>query len=275
MPRDLIGIRPTTPTPISSARRLARAAERPRGPGLAGASGGARLGPRRVRRLRNRRHVDRAAAAAAADRRGDARFARRRLRRRRRRVATGLADGAAPGGPSPSHRSAATAARPRATSASSPAGWCRPCAPGAASAPLSATSNAGRAAPADAGNPVSVSSASSVAVARSTLAVTSRSAPAARNATLEKRAWPAAMLIAASACDTCSRALSSTPVTNSRMRLPSVGMPSSTARTTASNTPGLRPASCARIEPDTAGAGERTDERRRAAAGALELGLQT
>ena len=59
------------------------------------------------------------------------------FRRLRRRAAA----------PSPSHRSAWIAARPRAASASSSAGWCRSCASAPAPVPLSATSSAGRTLP--------------------------------------------------------------------------------------------------------------------------------
>ena len=176
--------------------------------------------------------------------------------------------------PAPSHRSAWTAARAPASVSQLVSRLVSTVRLGAGSAPLSAIITAGCTAPGAGGGALSVSSASSMASARSTLTVACRSAPSAPITMSRKRACPALTLMAADAFDTGRPALSSAPVTNSRMRLPSVGMPSSTARVTAPNTSGIEADKPRLFERDGAEAGQRADERGGAAAGTFDLGLQ-
>ena len=138
-----------------------------------------------------------------------------------------------------------------------------------ASAPPSAPSARSRcvgahAAVPAAGIPVSVSIASSVASARSTLAAAARSAPLARVDDIAQARLPGSDGDRGLGARRRQLPLSSAVVTKSRMRLASVGMPRSTARITASNTRGLRPAICAFSSVIVPCAGERADERRRA-----------
>jgi len=108
---------------------------------------------------------------------------------------------------------------------------------GAGNAPLSTTITAGRTAPVAVGGALRVSRASSMASARSTLTVACRSAPSALMTMSRNRACPALIPRVADAFDTGKPALSSAPPTNSRMRLFSVGIPSSMARVTESPLP--------------------------------------